>query len=279
MNKLSPLRLVLLFYGICFVFRGVEYLLLRTDQTIIGEAFIHKLLGILLLAVAIRLLHYSWEEIGFVANRFFRDTGLGLSLGIGAFGVAYATEYLMQSAAGNAPTLQFYVTSYTVLGNQGMNTGMLFILICIIGNLINVVMEEGIFRGLFMRVLKETYTFGKACIFSSLLFGIWHIAQPVRNLLDGQQSPMGAFMACLLLVSTSTLLAIQYSMLCRLTGSLWAGMAAHFVNNAGVNLLHIVTPTGADELQILRIAIAQTLSFVVVLVVFLLRKRRRVLPD
>jgi hypothetical protein len=48
-------------------------------------------------------------------------------------------------------------------------------------------------------------------------------------------------------------------------GGLWAGMAVHFVNNASVNLLHVTTVSGADELQTLRIAIAQTLICMVAL--------------
>jgi len=80
-------------------------------------------------------------------------------------------------------------------------------------------------------------------------------------------------MSSVLLVSTSTLLAIQLCMLLRVTGSLWAGMAMHFVNNASINLLHVATAGGVDEMQTMRIAIAQTLSFVLVLVLFLRQRR------
>jgi membrane protease YdiL (CAAX protease family) len=82
-------------------------------------------------------------------------------------------------------------------------------------------------------------------------------------------------MSGILLVTTSTLLAIQYCMLFKVTGSIWAGMAAHFVNNASVNLLHVSAATGIDQLQTARIAIAQSLSFAVVLVFFLLYLRRK----
>lgn len=52
-------------------------------------------------------------------------------------------------------------------------------------------------------------------------------------------------------------------------------MAAHFVNNASANLLHVSTAAGVDELQMLRISIAQAISFVVVLVFFLLYMLRK----
>lgn len=272
--KRHPIRFIVCFYLVCFLFRAVEYLVIRTDQGIIGEAFIHKLIGIALLAAAVRLIPYRWSQIGVCADKAVSGICLGLLLGGVVFVVAYGVEMAMHMVDGNAPTLQFYVTSYAIDGNRAMQGGALFILICILGNIINVIMEEGVFRGLFVRLTEERHSFATACVLSSLLFGLWHIAQPIRNVLDGQQSIPGAAMAGLVLVVTSTLLGIQYVMLFKCTGALWAGMAAHFVNNAIINLLHVATFTGTDELQTVRIAIAQSLSFVIVLV-FFLRARRR----
>lgn len=269
-----PIRFISVLYLLCFICRAFEYLVLRTDQTIVGEAFLHKLIGIALLTAAVRALQYQWADIGFRTKKAFRDILWGLLLGCSVFAVAYGSELLILAASGNAPSLQFYVTSYSIVGNRGMQDGLLFIIICIAGNIINVVMEEGVFRGLFLRVMEEKYSFIKACLFSSILFGIWHIAQPVRNLLDGVQSPMGALMSAILLITTSTLLAIQYCMLLKITGSIWAGMAAHFINNAVVNLLHVTSAGGVDQLQTIRIAIAQSLSFAVVLILFLFYLRR-----
>ena len=272
--KKHPIRLILLFYFICFAFRFIEYIFIRTDESIIGEAFIHKLIGIALLAVAIRLLQYKWSDIGLRARSAIKGIISGLLFGGVVYAIAYCSEILMQISAGNTPSLQFYVTSYTAQGNRAMQNGVLFILICIVGNIINVVMEEGIFRGLFVRVAEEKYSLMKACLLSSFLFGIWHIMQPLRNVLDGAQSPMGAFMLGLMLVGTSMLGGIQYVLLYKLTESLWVGMAAHFVNNTIVNLLHIATVSGVDELQTVRITIASTLSFIVVLIAFLYKKRK-----
>ncbi len=274
-NKIHPIKFTLIFYSTCFAFRFIEYFFIRTDQSIIGEAFIHKIIGIILLILAAKLLHYKLSDIGFYVNKFIPDTLLGLLLGVTVFTIAYGTELLIQSSSNNAPVLKFYVTSYSILGNAAMQSSFISLFICIVGNIINVVMEEGVFRGLFSTLMEERYTFLKACIFSSILFGIWHIAQPLRNLIDGQQSIMGAMMSSLLLVVTSTLLGIQYCMLFKITGSLWASMSAHFINNSAINLLHIVTSSGVDELQTIRIAIAQTLSFIVVLIFFLFYSKNK----
>ena len=273
--KSKPVIFIFGFYAVCWAFRVVEYFLIRTDQTIIGEAFIHKLIGIGLLAMALGAIGYSWHDIDFRFDRFISHIGKGALLGGGVFILAYGVEMMVQTMAGNAAELNFYVTSYSTVGNRSLQGGILLLIFCIMGNIINVIMEEGVFRGLFCKLTEEKYSFWFACIFSSLLFGFWHIAQPIRNVLDGDQSTMGAMMSAILLVITSTLLGIQYCMLNRVTGSIWAGMAAHFINNTAINLLHISTASGVDELQTLRISIAQTVSFVIVLVIYLKERRKK----
>lgn len=69
-------------------------------------------------------------------------------------------------------------------------------------------MEEGVFRGLFQKILEKKYSF------------------------------MILFMA----------------------------MGDHFINNTIVNMLHVVTSTGTDELMVVRIAIVQSVSFIIILI-------------
>ena len=271
--KKRPVPFILFFYLICFLFRTLEYLVIRTDQGFFGEAFIHKLIGILLLFIAARWIPYRWSELGFRAEKGLRDIGYGLLLGCAVFAVAYGVEMIILSASQQAAALRFFATSYAIQGNRELQSGLLLILICIMGNIINVIMEEGVFRGLFIRLGREKYSFIISCLFSSLLFGFWHIAQPVRNVMDGIQSVPGAIMMGLMLVVTSALGGIQYALLAEMTGSIWAGMAAHFINNTSANLLHVVTETGVDEFMSLRITIAQTLSCVLVFILYLVHLR------
>lgn len=41
-------------------------------------------------------------------------------------------------------------------------------------------------------------------------------------------------------------------------------MGHHFINNAIVNMLHVVSDNGADTFMVVRIAIAQSISFIIV---------------
>jgi len=53
-------------------------------------------------------------------------------------------------------------------------------------NFINVIMEEGIFRGLFIKLGMGKYSFAKANWFAAFLFGIWHVSMPIKSVIDGQ---------------------------------------------------------------------------------------------
>ena len=258
---------------LCFVFRLIEYFVLHTDRTIIGEAIFHKLIGIVIMIIAARGFGYTLKSIGFKGGKSLWNILKGLAFGIGAFVIAYTTEVLITMANSSFKTLDLYVSAYAVDKNLGNRTELIFFLICILGNIINVVMEEGMFRGLFMRMLEEKRTFMNAAVISSLLFGFWHIVGPVRNYVEGESSLTGLIVNSLILVASSALVGLKFTMLKSLTGSLYFAMGDHFVNNTIVNLLHVVSDTGADEMMMVRVTIAQTISFIAVLVWYIVKRR------
>lgn len=264
----NPLLPVLAVYVICFFFRFIEYFFLQTDRSFVGEAFIHKLTGIAVLCVTVRVLSMRGREIGFIKRGVLKRFLQGLSLGLAVFAVAYGVEYALVAAQSSKPVLQLYISSYAVDENIGKQTGLLFFAICILGNIINVVMEEGVFRGLFQKLLEQKYKFITSAVIASVLFGVWHIIAPIRQFTES--GSMGGMLANItMLVTTSALVGFQFSLMSKMTGSLYMAMGAHFVNNTIVNMLHVVSDVGVDNLMFVRITIAQTLSFVVVLLVYI----------
>ncbi|MDR1030233.1 MAG: CPBP family intramembrane metalloprotease, partial [Treponema sp.] len=153
-------------------------------------------------------------------------------------------------------------------GNTALSGGVWIILIIIMGNIINVTMENSIFSGVMITVAEKRYSFFIANgFYSSLLFGLWHSIMPLRNFIDGEQSLTGAVLSALLLFGSSFLFSVQLGMQFKqANSSLWDGMTVHFINNASVNLIHVVLADGTDSNPTMRIAIAQTIMFIIVAV-------------
>ena len=271
-TKLKTILAVLIIYVICFAFRALEYFVIRTDQTFFGEAFIHKLIGIGLLVAAIFVFRYKFSDVGFKTGKSFLDILKGLAFGIVVFIIAYGVEIIILAASNNLQAVELYVTAYSVdAGEEVKRTGFIFFLICVIGNIINVLMEEGVFRGLFQKMLSDKYKFVIAGIIASLLFGLWHIMAPLRSFIDGNKSAGGFIGESMMLIGTSALVGFKFAMMGKMTGNLYMGMGDHFVNNTIVNMLHVINKENeADNLMVIRISIAQSVSFTAVLIWFII---------
>lgn len=270
-TKLKTILAVLIIYVICFAFRALEYFVIRTDQTFFSEAFIHKLIGIGLLVAAIFVFRYKFSDVGLKTGKPFLDILKGLAFGIIVFIIAYGVEIIILAASNNLQAVELYVTAYSVdAGEEVKRTGVFF-LICVIGNIINVLMEEGVFRGLFQKMLSDKYKFVIAGIIASLLFGLWHIMAPLRSFIDGNKSAGGFIGESMMLIGTSALVGFKFAMMGKMTGNLYMGMGDHFVNNTIVNMLHVINKENeADNLMVIRISIAQSVSFTAVLIWFII---------
>ena len=269
------MKFSLIIYAVCWLFRLVDYFLIRSDQSLIGEAFTHKLLGIALFALSLRALRWTWSDTGFPRKRALGYSGLGLLLGLGVFSLAYTFEYLFLSAQGQAPRFALYLSGYGVQGNRAMGAGLGFLGICIVGNIINAVMEEGVFRGLFVRLVSRRHSWFLAALFCALLFGFWHIAQPLRSMVDGEISFSSFAVQALGYTAITLVVGFKYSLLARVSGSLWLPMGEHFVNNTLINILHVTSEGGSDLQMPLRVAIAQGLALVISIVLFMLYNYRK----
>lgn len=72
-------------YLLCYAFRILEYFVLRTDQTLVGEAIVHKLMGIGVLFAVTAWRKLTITQIGFVREKVFGNLLKGLAFGCGVF--------------------------------------------------------------------------------------------------------------------------------------------------------------------------------------------------
>jgi len=224
-KKIKPDHFCMAIFALCLLLRFIEYFLLETDKTAIGENVFHKAAGIIILAVVLKRANLTWSEI--------------------------------------------YISSFSLTGSQSNHTEFMFFVLCVFFNVINVWMEEGVFRGLFLKALSETKPFMTANVVSALLFGIWHVVMPIRSYLNREMSLPTMVLLCIGYIILSGVMGIKWGLLTHMTGSIWVGLGDHLFNNTvATNMLHVISPGGADELQIVRIMTAQLISFSIVLAMY-----------
>ena len=260
-NKVKkPLLLILGIYLICQLVKDFEFLVLKTDQTFLAENIICKLFAIGMIFFCLHKLRISWNIIGFKRSGMIQSGILGLSLGIVTFSISYFVEYLILKNMGLHPQFAFYIANFTISNQNVIGLSMSALIICILGNIVNVWAEEGLFRGVLFQIGKMSYTQKTANLIQSLLFGLWHVITVVIWVLDGSIDIPTAFIMSIGYIALAGILGYEWGLCMALTGTIWAGVFEHFFNNFISNTLHVITETGVDELQIIRIVISNVLS-------------------
>ncbi len=274
-TKYKPDHLCIVIFTLCLSVRFVEYFLIETDKTAIGENVLHKVVGIIILALVLKRVNLSWSDIGFQKNGFAGGILKGLLLGSFCFIISYGLELEILALQGNPAHLEIYISSFSLTGSQIKNTDFVFFMLCVLFNIINVWMEEGVFRGLFIRTLSETKPFMQANFIAAILFGIWHIVMPVRSYIHGEMSFTAMVLMGIGYMILSGIMGIKWGLLYRITGNIWVGLGDHLFNNTvATNMLHVISAKGTDELQIVRIMAAQIISFVFVLIIHYYKNRK-----
>ena len=252
---------------ICLIVHTAEVFFLRTDETVFAECFVNKVFGIVLLFGVLKVLHMKWRDIGFKKESFLEGCLKGFGICALFYTIGFLVEFVVMSLSGNPGHMEFFVTGFSLTGNVVKTTGLGFVLMCIGFNIINVWMEEGLFRGFYITYLAKSISPKAALVFAAVLFGFWHLVTPLRSVADGEMT-MGTFAVMSIgYIVLSALMGIKWGLLFERSGSVWIGLADHFFNNCVVtNLLHVVSDTGADEYQILRVLVGELTSFFAVLI-------------
>lgn len=224
----------------------------------------HKLAGVLVLAIILKHLSWTFQTIGFKDNPT-RGILLGLGLSLFCFAIGYGIEIaLLKYKNGNA-SFSFFFSGDNAVSSIAFNYSIILIILSVIFNLLNAFMEEGIFRGLFINLIKRDDITRFSLLFSAFLFGIWHIVAPIISLVYGQITVSNFLLYSVAYVIFSGVMGFKWGMMYELTGNLWSGFADHMFNYlVATNLLHVISKSKVDELYYFRILIAQTISLFIV---------------
>lgn len=250
-----PVLAPLVLLGLAMILRVIDIYVLRLDERL-GEIILSKSLGFAL------VVGYTWwvgqrlSAIGLHSRKQGAALAIGAGLTVTAFLIATIVQ-ILTLAPGQSLTLQ------AVDPKTGMTGGVAFAIFLIVGNVINSFMEEGLFRGLMLPHFLQRMRFRNANLLQASLFAAWHLVWPIKAYLTGDVSAIGALAQAGLLLLGTFVAGLVYGYLFWRTGSLWAPLIAHFLNNTILNLVQVQTSSG--ELQP-----AVILSVVVVLAMAIL---------
>lgn len=272
-EKRRTISVICMMFMLLMIIRVIEIMFVKTDQTWIGENILHKICCILLIWTVLDLLRLHWSDLGFSKKGLFSGLKYGLALGISTFFLSYAAEFMVLFAMGKHPSLRFYITNFSLAQTHTNGSSLSAVIVCIIGNIVNVCAEEGLFRGLFFKTGMQCYSQKAANIIQALLFGIWHITNVISPLSDGSMNLAAAAFMGMGYILLSGILACEWGMCAALSGTLWTGASEHLFNNFISNSLHTVTETGADEYMIIRITLSNMLSLLFVFIIYAKKRK------
>ncbi len=267
-SKKEIIRIISILIVVTTILKYIEFLFIRTDQTIIADNVITKIFCIIATLLAMKICGLKLSDIGLKNKNTFKYIGCGLGLGIFTFAISYGLEMLVLASQGKEPRLSAFITNFGLSGaTSEFSLSIQALIICVIVNIINVLAEEGMFRGFILKTVTEHWGFKTGNHVQAFLFGIWHIVMCVLGVYDGQMSVVQAIVFAIGYVVLAGILAIEWGTCVNMTGVLWVGLSEHFFNNFIGNFLHVVSTSGTDEFQIIRIVISNFLSLEIVLLI------------
>ena len=234
-----PVTISLALYILAWFIKYLDTFVFRLDE-LVGEAILTKSLGFILVVIYLWACGRKLRDIGFHS----RNLGKVLLIAFAGFGFLYAFAFVTQllilrSSGEDARFLLSAVDPRT-----GMSGGLWFGIWLLTANLVNSAMEDGLFRGVMIRLLLVRFSGWGAIILQAVLFSLWHVSWPLRRLLDGQAT-LGevAFEAFGLLLAT-LISGVVYGYFYYKTDNIWGAFVGHTINNGIFNVLFIQTSIG-----------------------------------
>ncbi|MFR6310932.1 CPBP family intramembrane glutamic endopeptidase [Anaerofustis stercorihominis] len=268
MKNKKIMKTILLLFFICSAVEYIEFLFIRTDMTFIADNIITKIFIVFILFISLKSFQLKFSDIGFKFKGILKGIIYGISLGIITFTISYFIEILILTVNGHSPSIKFFITNFALTGaSNSLNASLTAVMICIVVNILNAAAEEGLFRGLFLNLGQKKYSFKTANYIQALLFGIWHFVMVAVSLYDKTMNLQTAVVMGIGYIVLAGILGIEWGLCVSMTGTLWINMSEHFFNNFISNTIHVVSSTGIDELQIIRIVMSNILSLVIVIAV------------
>jgi membrane protease YdiL (CAAX protease family) len=236
-----PILTCLVLLVIAFIFKWVDTFVLRLDERL-GEIILCKTIGFVMVIVFVWACGRKLQDIGLHGRQLGPSLFIGILVTVIGLVISYAAEFVVQLP--KQPVIHFEAID----PKAGVTGGFLFVLWMILGNIMNSFMEEGLFRGVMIRLFRVKLSFWWANVLQAFLFAIWHLPWVLKWYQTGQlEAHGGLFFATLSQFLPMLLIGFVWGYFYLKTDSLWVSWVFHFLNNTVFNLLHITTVDGLDS--------------------------------
>lgn len=262
-----PILAGLALLAIALLFRLIDIFVLRLDERL-GEIILSKVLGFGLVVLFLWLTGRMLRDIGLHSRGLVPSLFIGTSVTLLALVVGYTSELLV--LRGSNASLQFAAID----PKAGVAGGLLFALWLVLGNFVNSFMEEGLFRGVMIPLLRTRLSFWQTNWLQAILFGAWHLPWALKWYQTGRiETPGEITMGVVINFLPQILLGLVWGYMFLKTGNLWTPWIAHTLTNSTLNLLHTVTEGGLDGGISLRMTAYSIVALLGMLLVKYLAKR------
>lgn len=263
----KPLTVSLLLFCLTMVFRLLDIFVLRLDE-LFGEIILSKILGFIIVIIFVKIIGGQLKDIGFNFDNKRSILIIGFVLTLALMIVGYIGEFII--FASDSPKL--YISAIDPKAGVTGSIGFAFFLL--FGNAINCFMEEGLFRGIMISLLKKKYSIRTTILLQSLLFGIWHIPWAFKWYISGMVSGMNGFIfAFIINFIPMIFMGIVFGVMYHYTNSIWTPWISHFIINSILNLVHVSVNGELNPGMAIRMAIFQSIIFISIPIIINLTKR------
>ena len=270
----KPILIGIILMLIALIFRLMDIFVLRLDERL-GEIILSKALGFGSVLLFLYAIGRKLESIGFHHRRLGESLLIGIVITVLPLTIAYIVEWILMQQFGQEPRLLFSAID----PKAGVTGGLLFASWLVIGNFINSFMEEGLFRGVMLKLNRMQLSFGKSNWLQALLFGAWHLVWVVKWYQTGVVSTTAEIsLGIVANFLPQICLGLVWGYAYLKTDNLWTVWTAHTLTNTTLNLLHIATVDAMNPGMSIRMT---AFSIVSLLMMFLIRyiSNRRNMPE
>jgi membrane protease YdiL (CAAX protease family) len=226
--------------GAAFLLRAVDLLVLRLDETPLRH-LPSKLLGWLVLGALLKRSGRHAADLGLHARSWMRQAMLGVLVSAVVLAAAYGVPLAALGSTGLP--VRWLPRVAELLTASGLTVMLVF-------HAANALLEEGLFRGLLLRLFLTRLSPFRANLCQAALFGFWHIVWPVKWALYGGGSGSFVTDAGGYLLATGAV-GFFFGDLFLRTGSLWAPVVIHGVSGVWNDFVGALDPATLGRLPLL----------------------------